>query len=71
MTKCIITLNNILTENRGLSRLLHIKNHAPYDAGCTSQRRNHSQANVEQGRTKSQEAKTHPETDHSKDILEQ
>lgn len=36
-----------------------------------SQRRNHSQANVEQGRTKSQEAKTHPETDHSKDILEQ
>ena len=36
-----------------------------------SQRSNHSQANVEQGRTKSQEAKTHPETDHPKDILEQ
>ena len=71
MTKCIMTLNNILTENGGLSRLLHIKNHAPYDVGCYLLGGEiTAKLNVEQGRTKSQEAETHTETHHSIDVPE-
>lgn len=66
-----MTLNNILTENGGLSRLLHIKNHAPYDVGCYLLGGEiTAKLNVEQGRTKSQEAETHTETHHSIDVPE-
>lgn len=63
MTKCIMTLNNILTGNGGLSRLPHIKNHAPSDVGWTLWGEIAGKLNVEQERTESKEAEARMQAD--------
>lgn len=66
MTKCISTLNNILTGSGGLSRLPHIKNHAPSDVGWTLWGEITVKLNVEQERTERTEAKAHMQANNAK-----